>query len=532
MTTYVLARHLVARAMRNASAWGIAFAVVVVSSAVGYASLYKTPLQREAVQATLGSNAGLAALFGPMRDISHVGGFTAWRSLGVLTLVGAIWGLLAGTRMVRGEEESGRWENVLATPLTRARATVAVVCAGVSAIVVLFAFAELGVLAADSSSNVSIAFRPGLYTAFVLVVPATLYLFVGMLCAQLAATRSQANVIAGGLFGASYLIRVVAASGSGAALRHVSPLSWIDDSAPMTGSHVVWLLPPVALAVMCAVGSVLLAGRRDLGGSFVRERVPRTRTWLLNGTPQLAARLSRGTALGWSIAVVATCGVVGLVAKSVASTNAPGGAMHEMLAKLGSTRSDAAGFLGLAMITVSTMVALAAAGYVAATRDEEGNGYLDNVLARAVRRTPWLLGRVAVASLVVLVMGTLAGVAMWASSGSSHAGLSVATLLAAGVNVVPMALLVLGIGMFVFSIAPRLSAVVAYGIVAWSFLVEMVGSLVNAPRWLLDLSLLHHVALAPGADPRWSTNAVMLAMAVVAIGASVVLFGRRDLSTA
>jgi len=38
--------------------------------------------------------------------------------------------------------------------------------------------------------------------------------------------------------------------------------------------------------------------------------------------------------------------------------------------------------------------------------------------------------------------------------------------------------------------SPRLAGTVAYALVAWSFLVEIVGARVGASHWLLDTSVL------------------------------------------
>ena len=55
------------------------------------------------------------------------------------------------------------------------------------------------------------------------------------------------------------------------------------------------------------------------------------------------------------------------------------------------------GYLGVAFIVVAALVALAAAGQVTATREEEGDGHLDNLLVRPVERLPWLAGRFTIA---------------------------------------------------------------------------------------------------------------------------------------
>jgi ABC-2 type transport system permease protein len=70
-----------------------------------------------------------------------------------------------------------------------------------------------------------------------------------------------------------------------------------------------------------------------------------------------------------------------------------------------------------------------------------------------------------------------------------------------------------------------------YAAVAASFLWELVGALVNAPAWALDLSPFHHVAPVPAQSIAATSAVVMLA-----IGASAALVGvfglrARDLAT-
>ena len=85
-------------------------------------------------------------------------------------------------------------------------------------------------------------------------------------------------------------------------------------------------------------------------------------------------------------------------------------------------------------------------------------------------------------------------------------GLSAATLFSTGLNAAPPAVLVLGLAVLGYGIAPRWTAGIGYGVVAWSFLVELIGAMVAAPSWVLELSLLHHVAPAPAAARTGSTT--------------------------
>ena len=78
-------------------------------------------------------------LLGPISAIDTVGGYTVYKGFVFLTSIGAVWGLLATTRLLRGEEDSGRWHLVLAGGTRPGRATLATIVALGAAVGVVFA---------------------------------------------------------------------------------------------------------------------------------------------------------------------------------------------------------------------------------------------------------------------------------------------------------------------------------------------------------------------------------------------------------
>ena len=100
----VIVRFVARRAVRSVIAWSYAFAAYVVGSVSGFALTYKTQAAREQLARSFGSNVGIQALIGPARHIDTVAGFASWRTSVTLTTIGAVWGLLASTRLLRGEE--------------------------------------------------------------------------------------------------------------------------------------------------------------------------------------------------------------------------------------------------------------------------------------------------------------------------------------------------------------------------------------------------------------------------------------------
>jgi polyether ionophore transport system permease protein len=102
-------------------------------------------------------------------------------------------------------------------------------------------------------------------------------------------------------------------------------------------------------------------------------------------------------------------------------------------------------------------------------------------------------------------------------------------LIAAGANCLPASLLFGALGALAFGLVPRASATVAYALVGAAFVLELVGALLDAPAWVLDLSPFHHVALVPAEPLDATAAAIMLAIAAAAALGALQAFGRRDL---
>jgi ABC-type uncharacterized transport system ATPase subunit len=64
-----------------------------------------------------------------------------------------------------------------------------------------------------------------------------------------------------------------------------------------------------------------------------------------------------------------------------------------------------------------------------------------------------------------------------------------------------------------------------------SFLVEMLGSAIKVNHWVMDTSLLHHVALAPAVSPDWGIVGIYLAIGCAAACLGGWRFTQRDLQS-
>jgi ABC-2 type transport system permease protein len=530
----VVARLVTRRAIRSVAPWSYLFAAYVVGSVSGYAATYKTAASRAKLARSLETNAGIRALLGPAHHLDTVAGFGAWRALGVLSLVGAAWAILASTRLLRGEEEAGRWELLLAGQTTRRRASAQGLAGLAAGWCVLLAVTAAATIIDGRTVHPRFSLSASLFFSVAIASSAAIFLAVGALTSQLAATRRQAAGLGGGVLGAAFMIRMAADSGS--QLRWMlwaSPLGWVEKLQPLTGSRPMMLVPIVVFVVVTASLAVQLAGSRDLNASILPDHDTATaHTRLLNSPAGLAVRLTRNVAIGWIAAFAAGGLLFGLVAQSAADAVSGSATVQRALARLGGKHGGADAYLGLTFVIVATLVAIVAAGQIVASREEEAEGRLDNVLVRPVSRTTWLAGRLGTATALLVICGATAGVLAWVGAASQHSGVGFTGLLEAGLNTVPPAVFLLGFGALIYALAPRIAGPAGYGLVAWSFLVEFVGSVVKTSHWLLDTSVLYHVAPAPATHPQWTSASVLVALGLVAAIAAAAVFSRRDLISA
>ncbi len=526
----VLAGQVARRAARSGALWGLVFGLFIVVQTHAYISTYKTQASRDQLARVYGSNMAMNALLGSERAVNTVAGFASWRFVGILSVLGSIWGLLTATRLMRGEEEAGRYDLLLAGQTTRQRAGGQALAGLGAGLLALFALTAAGAVVAGRSPSAGFSLGQCLYFSVTLVAGAAMFLAIGALASQLASTRRRAAAIAGVVFGMAYALRMVADTNQGLHwLMWLSPLGWVEETRPLTHPNPVALLPVLVLLIAVTAATLYLAGTRDAGAaSWPGRDSSRPHLALLGGPAGLAVRLMRPVALGWLCAVAGFAVLIGTTAESSAHDATGSQGMWQAIGRLGGHGSLVADGLGLEFLILALLIALISAGQITAIRTEEADGNLENLLVRPVSRTSWFAGRLGLSSLLLITAGVLAGIGAWAGAASQHSGVRFWSLVTAGLNVVPPGLFLLGVGALVFGAWPRLTSTVVYGYLAWSFLVEFAGGVVQTSHWLLDTSVFFHMAPAPATAPDWSSMAALTGLGIGGAVLGGLLLCRRD----
>ena len=517
------------KACRSGVLWGYIFGIAIASSQISYTRIYKTPTQRDALAATYGTNKAMSALFGPAPQLQTVGGFTVFKISMTLMILGGVWGLLTSTRLLRGEEESGRWDLLLTGQTTRRGATAQAIAGLGAGVVVLWVVTAIFTVLSGLTSSVKIPASSSLYFALAMVATAVMFLAVGAVTSQLASTRRQAASFGAAFLGVSYALRLIADAGVGLhGLTWASPLGWVEELQPLTSPQPLALLPIFAFTAVLVAVAVYLAGTRDVGESILPDRTHSVaHLGLLFGPTGLAIRLMRATIIGWWVAIAVSALLYGVIAKSAGATIS--GSVEEVFSKLGATGTGADAVLGLCFLIEAVLIAFVAAGQVTSARTEESSGRLDHFLTNPLTRPSWLGGRLLVALIVLVLSGVGAGIFAWLGAATQHTGLSFTTLLQAGVNLVPPAIVVLGVGVLAFGTRPRWTSFVVYAVLGWSLLLVIVGGIGAINHWVLDTSVFHHMASAPAVHPNWEANGIMTTVGLATAFVGGLAFRRRDL---
>lgn len=150
------------------------------------------------------------------------------------------------------------------------------------------------------------------------------------------------------------------------------------------------------------------------------------------------------------------------------------------------------GYLSFTSIFFVLGVSVLGCTQVAAARHEESQGRLERLLALPISQPNWLAGRLALAAGAAAVISLMVGALAWAGAASQGVSLSLTQMLAAGANCLPVALLFIGITARMYALYPRAGVGVTYGLLAAAFVWQLVGGVVGAPRWLLDVSPFEH----------------------------------------
>lgn len=498
--------------------WVGVIGLLVLSMPNSLKSVYSTPAERADVARQMLTISSLRATYGPVFDDS-LGGLTAWRIGGYAGLFAGIMSLLVVVRHTREEEESGRQELLSSARVGRRAPLTAALLAALVANGVLALLIASGLAGRGGAGAVAL----GLGVGGVGMVFATMAAIV----AQLTESARLAKGLTGALLGAAFVLRAAGDSSTNdgsSVLTWVSPLGWLENERPFARER--WWVLLLFVAAVAIQGAVAygLAGRRDVGMSFLPTR-PGPAEGRLGSAGALAWRLQRGAVLGWSLGFLAAGAAFGGMTKGAADLVGSNDKTRQIIERMGGQSGITDAFLAAMVGMLGMVAALYVVSSVLRLHGEETSQRAEPVLANAVGRLRWACGHLVVAFGGAALIMSLGGLGLGLGYGRE-----LGPVLGACLVQVPAVWTLGGLAVLLYGLSPRL-APGAWGAAGLALLLGWIGPALNVPQAAMDLSPFGHLPKLPGGEMTWTPVLILTAIAGALTATGLAALRRRDMST-
>ena len=395
--------------------------VMVAASASATVEFYPDEASRVQAAVAINNTTSTLVLYGPIHDETSIGAISTFK-MGIMGAIAvAILALFLVVRHTRAEEETGRLELLGATVVGRRAPLTAALLVTAGASLVAGAGTALGLIAVGMPAAGSLLMGAGfacLGIAFAAVAGLT---------AQLVKSARTAAGLAGGVLGASYLLRAIGDASAGERVR----LAVVAVAGRLVAADPAVRRGPLVGPRSCCSASRSrwprwpTRSRRAVTSPPVSCPIgrgpPRPRAGLRSPLA-LAWRLQRGSFLAWAAVFVVLGLVVGGMASNVGDfLKSP--QAQEFITKLGGVSGLRDAFLAVELAFAGVFAAVFGVQAAMRLRSEESALRADPVLAAAVGRTSWAWSHLTIAlvgaAALLLVVGVSAGLASAVQVGDS-----------------------------------------------------------------------------------------------------------------
>jgi ABC-2 type transport system permease protein len=520
--------------LRGALILGFLIGIMMGAQGAAYAAAYPDQHSRDIFVNSLKSVPSLGFMAGEIADASSPASYSIYKSITLVTLLTSVWGLLVTTRLLRGQEEDGRLEQIVSGKTNKTSAAWHMIVGYMYSVATAFfiAWGFIALLGLDPKVNLGVG-ASGLLTVGVFL-PAIFFGSLGILTSQLAVTRGRA--LAYGLVPLLVLFMIRGSANSISDwnwLKQFTPFGWTDLLNPILDPQIIWIVPTLVFAVLCLPLGLYLASIRDLGSSILPQSDhARSRYFLLGSPFQLAVRQNIGTFSWWAIGTLGYTALLASIAKVAADALASSPAFVTIISKLGGSYDDIViAFLGFGGLFTALILLIMAAISVSNIRRDEAKGYIDNILIQPTRRTGWLIKRILIVIGMVSIISLLSGYLTWQIASNQGVTLDLGIMMQNALALTGTVILTIGIGVVLYGFIPRIATYVMYIVIIWAFVVDVLKSFFSLSDFIDKTSVLHYVSFAPTESPDWSTFAWLIAISVVLISIGIVGFAKRDIVT-
>jgi polyether ionophore transport system permease protein len=527
--------------------WGVGIGLLMYAVVSAVSSVMATPAARASLVSLARSFTWIAE---PIK-VDTPGGYATWK-YGFTILVMALWPILVGSRMLRGEEERGSLDALLSLPRGRARVALEKLAAMWAALLAMAVL--IGLLTFAGGAHVSADFSLGDAMLFGLNLALICGVFgsLALLLSQFTQERRTASGMTGGLLLVFIVLDMLHRVIPGTEwLSRLSPVYYYNLSKPLIpsyGTNPGALLVLLALSILLSGAAVWLFVRRDIGRTvalpgFLRlperavrpERALPANAWSLRSVYARSLATIAVPTFWWTVAIAGFAAwfvvIVVQTEKQLKDLYQGSPFLKDLITKVGggdiTTNASLLSFLFVFLPLLLMAFAVTQASRWAA--DEE-DGLQELVLSTPQPRLTVLLARfgaLATATVIICVM-TLALTGLTAAV--TGLALDGGNLAAASLSMIPLGLLMAALG-YLFSGWLRTAidtGLLSFLLVIW-FFITFVGPELSLPSATLRLSAFYYYGTPLVHGLPIGDTLLVVAVAVVALVLAAARFVRKDI---
>ncbi len=528
--------------------WGVGMGLLVYATLSIFPSLGLTAENEAAIDKLV---RGFEWLAEPIK-IYTAGGYATFK-VGFTILIIVIWPLLAGARMLRGEEERGSMDALLSLPATRTRVALEKLAAMWTALLGMGLLIGLLTYGGGVAVKADFGLGDALLYGLNLTLICGVFGSIALLISQFTDDRGTAAGATGGLLVLFIMLDMVhRVFPSAEWISRLSPVYYYNLSKPLIpsyGANAGAMLVMLGLSVILGAVAVWIFTWRDIGGVVTTPawlRLPQRASrheaalpvndWSLRSIYARSLRTILFSTFWWALGFVAFSAwmvvIVGQIESQLASfaNNSP--FLQGFVTLLsGSDAITNATFLGAMFSCLPLLLMAYAVTQASKWPADEENGRYELVLATPQSRLTLMLARFGAVATGTVAIAVLTLVATEVAAAASGFALDGGHVAAATISLIPMGLLVAALG-YLFSGWLRAAVdtgLLSFLIVIWFFL-SYIGPDLKLPEWAQRFSAFYYYGSPLLNGLPVGDTLLVIAVGALALVAAAARFMRKDIA--
>jgi len=511
---------------------GILAGGMAIMQAFAYQATFPTKSDREHFAASLEAAPGLGVIYGEAKNIESPAGYMVYRTSPILGVIIAVWGIVVTTKLLRGQEEDGKLELICAGATTRLNTTINLLLGFSGSILIAFLITAAIICTVRLSQDISLSFSHCALVAAATFLPGIMACGLSVATCQFFSSRRR---VLFWCLGVTIVLFALRSIGNTAPhlywLKNFTPFGWADQLSPVIDPRYGWLWPFLLVLPLVLLG-IIIATKRDIGEGIIKTRdTVRSHFNLLRNATQFAVRENWIVFLGWTLAALVITVVIASLTSVATDALTSSTSLSTIVSRLGSAHDLKIAFIGSGMVFTVMILLVMATVSLGAICSEETKNYLDTLLTHPIRRTSWLISRFAIVVVTICVIALLCSLAAWLSANAQHITFDLGNFLLVGLTLGGTIIFTFGVGTLLYGLWPRIATAGMYVIIIWSFVIDLLGSVVTLDDRLTKSSLFHYIATSPSKSPDWHTFLWLSVLGITLAALGVFAFSKRDIIT-